>query len=106
MSKHTPGKLTADLHHTRDYAGRAHGFIRAEGHLVPLAAVVLAAEGCDETEGRANAFLFAASKDLLAALKRFVALTEGHDDEWSRFELMEASEQAHAIIDALEKETS
>jgi hypothetical protein len=105
VSEPTSGKWTADLHHTRNYAGRSHGFVRAEGHLVPLAVVVLAAEGCDEAEGRANAVLFAASKDLLAALKRFVALTDGVDDEWNRFELCDAHDQAHAIIADLEKET-
>ncbi len=70
--KHTPGRWTADLHHVQDYAGRSHAFIRAENRLVPLAAVVLAAEGCDEAEGRANANVLAAASDLLEALKQLV----------------------------------
>lgn len=84
MSKHTPGKWTADLHHTQDCAGRSHGFIRAEGHLVPLATVVLAAEGCDEAEGRANAHVFAAASDLLEALKAVVAVADRNTVEFDR----------------------
>lgn len=68
-TKHTPGPHTADLHHVRDYGGRSHAFVRAPNKLEPLAAVVLAAEGCDDTEGRANAYLFAAASDLLEAAR-------------------------------------
>lgn len=65
MTKHTLGPWTANLHHLQDYAGRSHAFIHANKPLVPLAAVVLAAEGTDDAEGRANARLIAAAPDLL-----------------------------------------
>lgn len=57
-AKHTAGPCTVDFHHTKDYAGRTHAFVRA-GSIVPLAAVVLGVEGCSQEEGRANAHLIA-----------------------------------------------
>lgn len=57
-ARHTAGPCTVDFHHTKDYAGRTHAFIRA-GSIVPLAAVVLGVEGCSQEEGRANAHLIA-----------------------------------------------
>lgn len=75
-AKHSPGQWTADLHHTRDYGGRSYGFVRVAGSIVPIAAVVLAAEGCDEAEGRANVTLMAAASDLLEALKGVVRIAD------------------------------
>lgn len=83
MSKYTPGPWTANLHHTQVRGGRSHGFIHAK-QLVPIAAVVLAAEGCDEAEGRANTYLIAAVPDLLEALQAVVAIVDRKTVEFDR----------------------
>jgi hypothetical protein len=64
----TPGAFSADLHHTADYAGRTHGFVRAAGELAPLAAVILSVEGYDNGQGRANARLLAEAVNFVRAL--------------------------------------
>ena len=99
-SEHTPGPWTANLHHTQDYGGRAHAFIHAAKPLVPLAAVVLAAERCDQAEGRANARLIAAAPDLLETLSVTLAMAEDYlnDTSQDRDHFLTALDGARAAI--------
>lgn len=81
MGEHTatPGPWTALFHHPQRMGGREYVMITA-GALVPLAAVVLGAEGCSHDEGRANARVIAALPDLVKALEEMVAEFGTRDD--------------------------
>jgi hypothetical protein len=61
-------RLVADTHHAVDYAGRAHGFLRSEGELVPVGAIVLGAEGVCQAQGRARLGLLADAVNALPTL--------------------------------------
>jgi len=78
-------RLIADTHHTRDYAGREHGFLRCEGELVPLAGFVLRVEGMPQDQGAARLRLVAAAVNALPSLLARIK------------ELSEALEEAEAI---------
>jgi len=73
-------RLIADTYHTRDYAGREHGFLRCEGELVPLAGFVLRVEGMPQDQGAARLRLVAAAVNalpsLLARIKELEAVVE------------------------------
>jgi hypothetical protein len=68
LGKATPGKLIADTHHTKDYAGRTHGFLRAAGELVPVAGFMLGVDGMPDDVGRARLALCAEAVNALPSL--------------------------------------
>jgi len=66
-------RVIADAHHTVDYAGREHGWLRCEGELVPLGAMVLRVEGMPQDVGRARLDLFAKAVNSLPTLVALIA---------------------------------
>lgn len=72
-------RLIADTHHTRDYAGREHGFLRNAGELVPVAGFVLRVEGMSQDQGAARLTLCAQTVNALPTL--LDALTTSRDRE-------------------------
>lgn len=66
----TPWPWLADCHRMQDYGRRSHAMIwsKAKPAVCPIAAVVVAAEGCDQAEGRATAQFIAAAPSAVAGL--------------------------------------
>lgn len=112
LGKTTQERWIAQLHHPKDYAGRAHAMITAHA-LVPLAAVVLGAEGCSHAEGRANArFIAAAHNSMSHYLDRIEEMEKALRELGDTFDAMlgkrlaiperERTDHTWGWIDALE----
>jgi hypothetical protein len=68
-STHTPGPWIAQLHFRQRDGAREYAMVTANGHLVPLAGVLLRVDNYDDGHGEANARLIAAAPDMLDLLK-------------------------------------
>lgn len=92
------GNLIADTHHTKDYAGRTHGFLRNAGEIVPVAAFVLGVEGVSQDAGRARLALAAVG---LNALPDLLARIEALEAGLREIEHAESKEIARRLARAL-----
>ena len=92
LAKATPGRFIADTHHMQFFAGREHGFLRSEGELVPVGAVVLGVEGMSQEQGRARLELIAEAVNALPMLLAALSRPNVDEVEELRFWLRKAGE--------------